>query len=265
MSVAEIILDFKFNETARNFAETHGYGGGMHGLCGMYEMKEDAEQFTVARGFGLIDTNGLNDLLTSDPGEYFYGHECERIRRQVNAETAQGAFAEIGVECWDWRGFLAFDASSARGRVLADRIGASLAGYPVLDEERVSDLEWEAARSLIQQEIDLPEDLDADDVIRKMPETPYCADCGVSGIEDAMKALGYRECVDCHQWLKTSLDGAMCHECAESEAEAECECIPVYVDTMRHHGTYATRNDVTEILRGCESCYYAVHPYGLSA
>ncbi|GGX51626.1 hypothetical protein [Streptomyces noursei] len=261
MSAAEIIIDCKFNETARTFAETHGYGGGFFGECGMYEMQDS----TVARGFGLIEINGADDLLTSDPGDHFYGHECERIRRRVNAETAKAEFDAIGVQCWDWRGFVAFDASSPRGRALADQIGGALADYPVLDDERVSELEWDAARTVIEQAISLPDGVDADDVLREMPETRYCGQCGTSGIEDAMQALGYRECAECEEWIKSSLDGAMCHDCAESEAEPECDCVPVYIDTMRHNGTYATRRDVNEILRGCESCYYAMHPYGLSA
>ncbi|MFB6881386.1 hypothetical protein ACFCY8_11175 [Streptomyces noursei] len=265
MSATEIIIDFKFNETARNFAETHGYGGGMHGQCGMYEMREYAENFTVARGMGLIETAGFNELLEGDPGEYFYGHECARIRRKANAEAAMAMFEAIGVECWEWRGFLAFDASSARGCAVAERIGVSLSDYPTLDDMRVSELEWDAARTLVEQEIRLPDGVNADDVMREMSEIPYCAECGISGLEDAMNALGYRECADCEEWVKSALDGALCHDCTDSYAETDCECVSLYVDTLRHNGSFATGNDVREIQRGCESCYAEMYPYGLTA
>lgn len=262
---ASIIVDFKFNETARAYAEKHGYGGGLYGECGMYAMREYAQYFTLARGIGLIEINGADDLLPAEPGNTFHGHECERIRRQVNAEAARAEFERLGIECWDWRGHFAFDASSALARALADQIGASLASYPVLDEERLSEREWEAARALVKQEINLPEGIDADDVIGMMPEVRYCPSCGTSGIEDAMNALGYAECVSCHEWLKTDTDNAVCYACAEAEAEPDCECVPAYIEVKRGMNEYPAKRAIHEILRGCERCYAALHPHGHQA
>ncbi|OEV13215.1 hypothetical protein [Streptomyces nanshensis] len=276
----ETILDFKFNDLARSFADTHGYGGGLYGTHGMDEMRDDAEELTVARGFGLISGDAMDQPLPAAPGGFFYGHECERIRYQANAETVTAGFERIGVECWEWRGYIAFDASSAKGRKLAEEYGDALAAYPILDEERVSELEHEAACHLVEQEIRLPDGVNAEDVLSELPETPYCADCGTGDLTDAMDKLGYTQCADCEEWLKTETTGALCYDCADAYSEPDCECVSTYVDTMRHLSThvdttrlplrllsssYPTESDVREIQRGCENCYPAIYPYAVAA
>ncbi|WP_159395242.1 hypothetical protein [Streptomyces albireticuli] len=263
--MTDVVIDFKWDEFAWNYADHayHSYGGGWYGTHGRYDMKAEAESAATARGFGLIDGGNGNPLEWWSLNGY-YSCDCGLIRTRVNYENAVKTFELAGVECWEWRGYVAYDASSRRGREIAAEIGASLTGYPVLDDERLSELEWDAAVEYINDQCGLPEGVDAADVLREMPEVPPCMHCFSCDAEDVLTSFGYSSCMDCSAWIKA--DGypveRVCYDCADREQEGDCSCIPNYVDTLRHMSLYPTASDLREIQRGCETCYPIRWPHG---
>lgn len=262
--MTDVVLNFKWDEFAWEYADGayHSYGGGWYGTHGRYDMQEETERVATARGFGLIDGGDGNPLEWWFSNGY-YNCDCWEISIRVNHESAVAAFEAAGVECWEWRGYTAYDASSRRGREIAAEIGGSLAGYPILDDERMSELEWDAAVEYINDQYTLPEGIEADDVIREMPEVPFCSNCSSCDVEDALASLEYSQCMDCDTWIKTGEypSKRVCYDCAEREQEGDCECVLVYVDTMRHIALYPTVSDLREIQRGCETCYPIRWPY----
>ncbi|WP_327377645.1 hypothetical protein OG393_29075 [Streptomyces sp. NBC_01216] len=253
---------FRISRFAREYAERspHTYGGGEFGTYGMWDMRGSAESLTVAKGFGLIEDADGAPLSDWDSRGY-YGCDCTERTNRVNAEVAHAAFEAAGVEHWEWRGMIAFDAGDIRGLRIARQISDCLAGWSILDDDRHSELEWDDACKMIEDQYTLPEGVEAGDVINKMPEVPHCSNCSSCDVDDAMEALGYLQCQDCDTWLKTETEGAMCRDCTEREEEGECTCVASYVDTLKHTGTYATMADVRTIQRSCDTCYPEIWPH----
>ncbi|GGX07982.1 hypothetical protein [Streptomyces noursei] len=251
----DVILDVKFNEFAREYAERErGYPNTLNDMA-------DAAREMCWAGFGMVD-DGTGEPLEDWQACYYYNCDCQENLRKVNAEVTHAAFKSAGVETFEWRGWIVWDASNQAGHEIARSIGNGLAHYPILDDERLSEIEWDNACEMIADLYTLPEGVEPDDLIRIMPEVPHCSNCSSCDVEDAMETLGYLQCQDCNAWLKTAIEGAMCHECTEREQEGECECVPAYVHTLKHVGAYATMGDIREIQRGCETCYPVRWPHG---
>ncbi|MFI6685003.1 hypothetical protein [Streptomyces sp. NPDC050485] len=250
-----VIIGAKFNDFAREYADCQPWY--RHTLD---EMAEAARDMCWA-GFGIVD-DGTGEPLEDWNSRGYYNCDCRENLLRVNAEATYAAFKDAGVDTHEWNGWIVWDASNPKGHAIAEQIGRSLAGYPILDDERLSELEWDNACAMIADLYTLPEGVEPDDLIRIMPEVPHCSNCSSCDVEDAMETLGYLQCQDCNTWLKTEIEGAMCHDCTEREREGECECVPAYVDTLKHVGAYATMRDVREIQRGCETCYPVRWPHG---
>ncbi|MFJ7205592.1 hypothetical protein ACIQWR_18895 [Streptomyces sp. NPDC098789] len=257
---------FRISRFAREYAEKslHSYGGGEHGMYGMWDMRESAKGLTVAKGFGLIEDSDGSPLSDWDSRDY-YNCDCQEIPIRVNAEAAHAAFEAAGVEHWEWRGLVAFDAGDIRGLKIARQISNRLAGYPILDDDRLSDLEWDNACEMIANLYTLPEGVEPGDVINEMPEIPHCSNCSSCDVEDAVESLGYRKCGDCDEWLSTEKSGVLCWDCTEDYAEGGCECLSVYVDTLKHCGSYGSVAEVKFMVRACNTCSRARYPYRMAA
>ncbi|WP_370422461.1 hypothetical protein AB8O64_29680 [Streptomyces sp. QH1-20] len=251
-----VIIDVKFNDFAREYADTSRYAPDL------YDMAELAIDFGW-RGFGMVD-DGTGEPLTVWDFHNYYECDCSENRIRVNCESALSAFKAAGVETYSHKGWIVWDASSRAGHEIARKISASLAHYPVLDDERLSEIEWDNAVRMIEDLYRLPDDVTADDVIREMPEVPHCSNCSSCDVEEALASLGYSQCMDCSTWIKTDEypSGRVCYDCAERERERDCECIPNYVDGLRHMGLYPAASDLREIQRGCETCYPVRWPHG---
>ncbi|MEV8022465.1 hypothetical protein AB0O76_40470 [Streptomyces sp. NPDC086554] len=251
------ILDVKFNEFAREYAERQPYY--RHSLD---DFAEEAREMCWA-GFGLVD-DGTGEPLETWSEYGYYNCDCRENLLRVNYESAREAFKSAGVETHEVNGWLVWDASNRAGHEIARSIGRALGGYPVLDDERLSDLEWDNAVKMIEDLYRLPGGVTGDDVIRQMPEVPHCSNCSSCDVEDALASLEYSQCMDCDEWIKTGEypSDRVCYDCADREQEGECECIPVYVDTMRHMSRYPTVGDLREVQRGCETCSPVRWPHG---
>ncbi|MGK5627026.1 hypothetical protein [Streptomyces sp. URMC 123] len=253
-----VILDVKFNDFARDCAKRqleYGYS--------LDEMAEDARGMCWA-GFGIVD-DGTGEPLEDYRPFGYYNCDCQENPVRVNAEATRAAFKAAGVETHEVNGWIVWDASNPAGHSVADSIACHLADYAVLDDERLSDLQWDNACAMIDSLYDLPEGVEADDLIRVMPEVPHCRNCSSWDAEGAMASLGYSQCMDCSAWLK--MDGyppsdRVCYDCAEHEQEGDCECIPEYVNSLRHMSLYPTASDLREIQRGCLTCYPIRWPHG---
>ncbi|MGW5397830.1 hypothetical protein [Streptomyces sp. NPDC003952] len=257
---------FRISRFAREYAERspHTYGGGELGMYGMWDMRDSAEGLTVAKGFGLIEDSDGSPLSDWNSGGY-YNCDCRENVIRVNAEAAHAAFDAAGVEHWDWRGLVAFDAGDIRGLRIARQISNKLAGYPILDDERLSELEWDGACAMIADQYTLPTGVEPGDVINNMPEVPHCSNCSSCEVGDAMGYLGYQKCLHCDEWLKTEKASALCWGCTEDYAEGDCDCLSVYVDTLKHSGSYASVAEVKVMMRACVKCSRARYPYRMAA
>ncbi|MFD7017235.1 hypothetical protein [Streptomyces sp. NPDC059928] len=253
------IIDIKFSDFAKEFAERdRGYSS----RSVLEDMVDAARDFAWA-GFGLVD-DGTGEPLEDWTDGWYYNCDCRETRIRVNAEATRAAFKSAGVETFEWRGWIVWDASNRAGREIARSIGSSLADYPILDDERMSELEWDNACSLIDDLYTLPEGVEASDVIGAMDEVPYCSNCSTCDVEGALAWLEYSQCKDCSAWIKSGEypSDRVCYDCANREQEGECECIPSYVDGLRHMNLYPTASDLREIQRGCETCYPVRWPDG---
>lgn len=219
------------------------------------------------------DWSGFDFVAGSDgeplvvPGEYVSGHLCSHLLEASNAEAAARIMEEAAPgKASEFHGVLAYDYADEAAREAAERIGAFLAGYPVLNDEDFDQRERDAAISALTDCYDVPEEI-AGDVAAALSEDgqSLCTDCSSWDLETIRENLGYRECAECDGWIKTSHDEPLHYECAEVYEEPECECISLLVDTHRHNGVVTTWADVRETLRGCEHCYPQVLPYGKTA
>ncbi|MFD9561542.1 hypothetical protein [Streptomyces sp. NPDC059994] len=249
----DVILDVKFNEFAREFAERQPWYRNS-----LDDMAEAAREMCWA-GFGLVD-DGTGEPLESWDSRGYYNCDCRENPLRVNAESTHAAFKDVGMETHEWNGWIVWDASNKAGHEVARQIGGALADCPVLDEERLSELEWDNACTMIADLHKLPDGIEPDEVLREMPEVPHCSNCSSCDIDGALTSLGYQECIDCDTWLKTDMNGAMCHDCTELEQEGECECLGDYVNTLKHLGVYATTADIRVVQRACGDCYPVIWP-----
>ncbi|MEU1071583.1 MULTISPECIES: hypothetical protein [unclassified Streptomyces] len=251
-----VILDVKFNEFAREYADSSRYAPDL------YDMAQLAIDFGW-RGFGMVD-DGTGEPLTVWDVHNYYDCDCSENRIRVNCESALAAFKAAGVDTYSHKGWIVWDAASRAGHEIARKISAALADYPILDDERLSELEWDNACAMIADLYSLPEGIEPDDVIRQMPEVPSCSNCSRCDVDEALASLGYGQCMDCSAWVKTCVDPSehVCYDCAEREQEGDCQCVPAYVDALRHMGLYPTVSDLREIQRGCEDCYPVRWPHG---
>lgn len=82
-----------------------------------------------------------------EDGDHWYATEAEQVCAASNYATAKRWFTEecgpIG-EAWDDTGWLMYDADNPTAVALAERITASLHGYPILDEMDHSEREHAA-------------------------------------------------------------------------------------------------------------------------
>ncbi|MFD5697815.1 hypothetical protein [Streptomyces lasiicapitis] len=250
------ILDVKFNEFASEYAGSGRYTPDLDDMA-------DAARDMCWAGFGIVD-DGTGEPLQDWDSRGYYNCDCSENLIRVNAEAAHSAFKAAGVETHEWNGWIVWDASNRAGHEIAHSIGRGLGGYPSLDDERLSELEWDKACAMIADLYTLPEGVEPDDVIREMPEVPHCSNCSSCDVEDAMASLQYSQCMDCDTWIKTGEYPCdrVCYDCADRGQEGDCECIPEYVNTMRHMSLYPTVADLREIQRGCEVCYPIRWPHG---
>jgi hypothetical protein len=252
------IVDFKFNEMAIEYAVRHGYGAGECGGHGLVAMRESMENYTAGKGFGFID-DGLGEPLQAY--EQWTGYyQCECVERvvKVNSETALSLFKEAGVETWDWKGMLVFDASKRKGREIAQQITNSLYDYPLLSDDRHSELEWDDAVSWVES-LNIPDGIDAGDVVNLLSEIPHCGHCSSIDEDDVievLKEMGWRRCADnCGDWLKTEKEDALCYDCAESASVVPaCEHVFLTIDTAKHNGFFLTEQDMRKADEACEDC-----------
>ncbi|MFJ7901866.1 hypothetical protein ACIQ6V_15480 [Streptomyces sp. NPDC096198] len=254
-----MILDVKFDEFTKEYAERdRGYSY----RSVLEDMADAARDFAWA-GLGLVD-DGTGEPLEYWTDGWYYNCDCRENFIRVNSESTLAAFMDAGVETYEWRGWIVWDASNPAGYEIARSVSSSLADYPCLDDERLSSLEWDNACAMIDDWYTLPEGVEAADVVREMPEVPFCSNCSSCDVEEGLASLGYSQCMDCSSWIKTGEypSDRVCYSCAEREQEGSCECIPSYVDGLRHMSLYPTASDLREIQRGCETCYPVRWPHG---
>ncbi|MFD7162806.1 hypothetical protein [Streptomyces violascens] len=254
-----VILDVKFDEFAKEYAERdRGYSY----RSVLEDMAHVARDFAWA-GFGMVN-DGTGEPLEDWTDGWYYNCVCRENRIRVNAEATRAAFGSAGVDTFEWRGWIVWDASNPAGHAIAESVGRTLGDYPILDDERLSELEWDNACAMIDDLYTLPEGVEASDVIQKMPEVPHCSNCSSCDVEDAIAELEYSQCMDCATWIKTGeyRSERVCYDCADCEREGDCECIPNYVDGLRRMSLYPTASDLREIQRGCETCYPVRWPHG---
>ncbi|GAA4104847.1 hypothetical protein [Streptomyces hundungensis] len=252
-----VILDVKFNEFAREFGEVE------RGYLGTLDDMAEAARVMGWAGFGMVD-DGTGEPLEDWQEFHYYNCDCSENLIRVNAQAAHAAFKAAGVETFEWRGWIVWDASRQAGHEIARNIGGGLADYPILDDEQLSKLEWDNACAMIDDRYTLPEGVEASDVVRKMSEVPHCSNCSSCDVEEAMALLEYSQCMDCSTWIKTGEypSERVCYDCADREQESDCECIPNYVHSLRHMSLYPIASDLREIQRGCETCYPVRWPHG---
>ncbi|MGW7531754.1 hypothetical protein [Amycolatopsis sp. NPDC054798] len=223
---------------------------------------EDCARDNDWSGFGFVLGSGGDPLPI--PGDYLTGHQCAHLADVSNGQAAMRLMEEAAPgKAAEWNGLLAYDYGDSAACEAAERIGAALAGYPLLDDEDLSERESENAARVLVDSYDVPEDVAAD-VVSALSDDGQglCTDCHGWDIDHVMSNLGYRECAECDKWLATTFDEPLHYDCAEYYAEDDCECISVMVDGYRHGNHTVTMSDVRETLRGCEHCYPIVHPYG---
>lgn len=216
------------------------------------------------------DWSGFGFVLGSDgdplpiPGDYLTGHQCAHLADVSNGHAAVRLMEDAAPgKAAEWNGLLAYDYGDSAAREAADRIGAALAGYPLLDDEDLSERESENAARVLVDCYDVPEEIAADVVSALCDDgQTLCTDCHGWDIDPIMSELGYRQCAECDKWLESACDEPLHYDCAEYYAEDDCECVSVMVDGYRHGNHTVTMSDVRETLRGCEHCYPVVYPYG---
>ncbi|RKT86412.1 hypothetical protein SAMN05421805_10653 [Saccharopolyspora antimicrobica] len=228
----------------------------------------DADEFARDQGW-----SGFDFVVGSDgeplvvPGEYVFGHLCSHLLDASNAEAAATIMGEAAPgKASEFHGVLAYDYADEAAREATERIGASLAGYPVLNDEDFDQREREAAISTLTDCCDVPAEI-AGDVAAALSDDgqSLCTDCSIWDLGRIMDRLGYRECAECDGWIKTSHDEPLHYDCAKAHEEPDCECVSRLIDTHRHNEVVTTWADVRETLRGCEYCYSQVLPYGKTA
>ncbi|WP_424214758.1 hypothetical protein ACN20G_23320 [Streptomyces sp. BI20] len=248
-----VIIDIKFSEFAREYAERQRWSDDI------LEDFAQAAREACFGGFGIVSGDGMGTPLEAYNCRGYYGCDCTENLAKVNAEETLAAFKRAGVDTYEYDGWIMWDASNAKGHAIAESIGNTLSDYPVLNDEMLSDLEWENACKVVEDLYTLPDGVEVGDVINAMPEVPFCSNCASCDVPDALESLGYVQCSgdNCEEWFKAddNTTERLCYECADYEQEGECECVPVYVDTLKHMSLYPTPADIREIKRGCETCY----------
>lgn len=228
----------------------------------------DADDFARDHDWSGFDfVPGSDGVPLVVPGEYVFGHLCSHLLEASNAEAAAAIMEEAAPgKVSEFHGVLAYDYADGAAREAAERIGAFLAGYPVLNDEDFDQRERDAAVAALIDCYDVPDEI-AGDVAAALSDDgqALCTDCGSWDLDRIREHLGYRECAECDGWIKTSHDQPLHYECAEFYEETDCECVSLLVDTHRHNGVVTTWADVRETLRGCEHCYSQVLPYGKTA
>lgn len=256
-------------ETLRYLRQTCAY------MVGPETAVEFAEQQEWG-GFGLVmDASGP---VPADPSEGYgpfstYALEktnWDAIREALNEVSEQGQ----GYEWAEWEGSIAYDYSNNALREVVENIETSLAGYPLLDDEAFSEMEYENALEYLEENLELPDILDASDVLSKIHELGYGDDPDdwSDAVERALDELGWRECAECSTVLNTLLKDALCRECAESyEPVCEGECTSVVVESTYVYG-FMTGRSIEAITCQCECgcgglclpCYEEKYPYARS-
>jgi hypothetical protein len=111
----------------------------------VYSFIEAAEQRKWS-AVGFM-TDVLGSPISSSADERYYGYNVfEWAIHASNAEQIEKALDEIDPEGWGYgpaESFI-FDASNAAIVAEAERLQICLSDYPVLNDERCSELEWEA-------------------------------------------------------------------------------------------------------------------------
>ncbi|MCZ0973149.1 hypothetical protein O1L55_20645 [Streptomyces albulus] len=228
-------------------------------------------------GFAVLmmaDGSAFSALSESD---YMHGLcECERAISVSNTEAICEALDDVDEKVGRptytvWDDYIAYDYACKEAREVIEGFECALSDYPLLDEMRCSELEYEALNDYVYNEVSgrvpslCEETIIASVVSHICQNESPCGGCGSVDIDDAMNAIGFMQCHDCSTWLESSKDDALCMDCADGYTEDGCECVSVYLDTMRHGGHAVGMGEINETMRGCADCYAVMYPYGREA
>lgn len=218
-----------------------------------------AQEFADESGWtGFAFVFGVDGPL-SVPGRYLFGNVCEHIRDTVNAETAFKIMADAvgeprdadgngGYVVTEWHGYMAYDHGNPLAEQAAHRITTAL-GDGCLDTVEASDRERANGIAGLIDSYHVPESL-VESVFDLMPDFSGCFECVSPDVDRAMDELGYVQCADCYDWIKSGGKSGeiLCHDCADSRGD--CECVSIVVETHRHGGHVTTAQDVEDACSG---------------
>ncbi|WP_406379081.1 hypothetical protein [Streptomyces sp. NBC_00197] len=250
------------------------YGGGYLSELGAIELAQEHDW----SGFAFVMDNS-GPVRWQDASDNNYGHFCTFAVEKVNYEVITEELGKVkrkGIEsyegCVEYVGYIAYDYGNIGVRTKVVSLERALAGYPVLDDMRMSELEHENALKVLENCHNIPEDL-ASDVMEALHDAGHgdCPDCESWDVEGVLDTMGWRECAECSEVIETETKGAVCRDCADSYSSVVCEgeCLSVTVDAAYTLGfmTTAELEAVTcecpcECGGLCERCYQENYPYG---
>lgn len=261
----------KIQDSALNYFNQR-YGGGYYSEQGAIELAQEHDW----TGFAFVMDNS-GPVAWQDASDVSYGHFCTFALEKTNWEVITQELEKTkrkGIEfyegCVEYEGKIAYDYGNIGIRNKVASFERALSDYPVLDDMRLSELEHENALKVLENCYNIPEDL-ASEVMEALHDAGHgdCPDCESWDVEAALESLGRRECAECHEILKTELDGAVCRECADSYSVCEGECASVAIDTTYSVG-FMTSDELEAIECKCECkcgglcepCYQDKYPYG---
>ncbi|MFB7420758.1 hypothetical protein ACFC1L_39945 [Streptomyces sp. NPDC056210] len=223
-------------------------------------------------GFALI-VDALDSPVAADPSKG-WAHLCQYAKEKANWETIEKLLNEFSLqgEGWDeWEGCIVYDYSSDALREAVEGIERAFSDSGYLDELRVDEIEREGALESLKSGYTIPDEVDASEVLSKIHDagSSSCQECSSWDVEKVLSELGWRECADCTELLKTGTVDALCRDCADAcDPVCEGECASVEIDATYSVG-FMTADEIESIECNCgckcgglcKPCYEEKYPY----
>lgn len=222
-------------------------------------------------GFALVMRNGGDPIPEVSKGSYQTGHFCSHALDVTNTECTYGIIANAtsttpisGTAVWEFNGNIAYDYSNALAREAATSIEGALSDYPVLSDERMSELEYDNMADVLTNCYDIP-DVHLSAVRSALLDigASSCPDCSWNGweISEALKSAGLSRCDECDRTILATTDTVLCRDCASMETDHDnCECVSVHVEHTPKE--FFTRAELANAEKDCIRRHVAAIEYG---